>query len=312
MNRNLRQPNSSGSLDLMLDILCNVFGAVILIACLLAILPRHTAYPTLWPITEAENQMLERRVDFAQEEVGKMLLEIERLGGEVDPVVAALIARRESLQGTLEMLEEQVGELAASEETNADARAFLVLGKTSDLEEKLRRIREELARVKLLDYAGNEKAEFLDGRLKALRSQLTEMARARVSPVRFPKEKKKSGSPFPIIVKYGKIYPLEVGKALKRNPSIERTSTSETSFFATPIRARGDKLPAESASVSETLKAAKRLGCSVDAYVYEDSHGAFQDLKALMGATNLSYGLEFVPADKKMHFGDEGTSPPEL
>ena len=312
MNRNLRQPSSSGSLDLMLDILCNVFGSVILIACLLAILPRHTDYPTLWPIPDAANQMVERRIEYAEKEIEKMLREIEQLEKSVDPMLAKLTERSESLQGTLDMLEEQVGELASREELEAEARAFLALGKIEDLEEKLEIIKEELARVTALDSAGKEKSEFLETRLESLRKQLTEMEQVRVLPVRFPKEKGGADNPFPVIAKYGKIYPLQVGENFRDNPSIGRTPTSDTSFLAIPNRNGGDKLPDDSVLLSESLKAAKRRGCYIAAYVYEDSHGAFQDLKVLMGPMGLAYGLEFVPAGGRLNFGTEGTSPPEL
>lgn len=312
MNRNLRQPDSSGSLDLMLDILCNVFGSVILIACLIAILPRHPDFPTPWPLTNAENQILERRTETVEGEIDKMLLEISRLEDSVDPLIAGLISRRNSLQGTLDKLAEEVDELSVNEETMAEASALVALGKKDDLEERLKRMRQELVRIESMDLAGAEKIEFLEGRLKTLQGKVAKMDQARVLPVRFPKEKGDAGNVFPIIVRYGKIYPLLVGEDLGLNPSIKNTVASATGVYKDPVRGGGQQLPEDERFVSVTLRAAKKQGCYIAAYVYDDSHGAFQDLKALILAAKLQYGLEFVPGEKRLAFSTEGTSPPKL
>ena len=41
--------SSDDSLELLLDTLCNVFGGIVLIACLLAIIPRATMPPPVCP-----------------------------------------------------------------------------------------------------------------------------------------------------------------------------------------------------------------------------------------------------------------------
>ena len=84
MNRQLNQRDSSESLELMLDVLSNVFGGVILICCLLAILPRHSNPPPLSPVESARSQMLERRIDSAQSQLEDMRQKVADLTDATD------------------------------------------------------------------------------------------------------------------------------------------------------------------------------------------------------------------------------------
>ena len=81
------------------------------------------------------------------------------------------------------------------------------------------------------------------------------------------------GNPFPIILKYGRVYPLAEGVTLEDSATIKRTATGlGDAFLAEPIKGRGHQLPAASNDLRETLKVAKRESLYVSIYVYPDSH----------------------------------------
>jgi hypothetical protein len=76
MKRRLQSASESDSLELLLDTLCNVFGGIVLIACLLAILPRQEMSSPLMPSESASAEMLERRLIAAREETIRLKSEI--------------------------------------------------------------------------------------------------------------------------------------------------------------------------------------------------------------------------------------------
>lgn len=312
MNRNLRNTSSAGSLDLMLDILCNVFGSVILIACLLAILPRHSSFEPIWPANEARTQLIERRIEFAEKEIERTRTLIEKLKDSIDPELAKMMERRDSLKETLVMLEEELEQLSSQEEFEAEARAFIALGRIEDLREHLTTMKQELAKLKAIDEVGDEKIAYLKNRETSLKDKLKEWEQGQVAPVRLPKEKRPGGNPFPVIVRHGEIYPLVIGANLRDNPAVGRLALDEDAFRARPLKGKGAPLPDGKASLIATLRAAKERGCYITAYVYGDSHGQFQELKSLIAECQLSYGLEFKEAGQELNFASEGTSPPKL
>ena len=68
--RKLR-PNSEESLDLLLDTLCNMFGGIILISCLLALLTgqKNTAPGNPAEISGAQGRLLAERIEAAKSEL---------------------------------------------------------------------------------------------------------------------------------------------------------------------------------------------------------------------------------------------------
>lgn len=313
MKRRFAQSSGSDSLELLLDTLCNVFGGIVLIACLMAIVPRATMPPPLVPVELATAQMTERRISSAQIELQRLSLKINEMQKDVDPAMASIQSRRDSFKRTLENLQADLKKTADGEMHEAEARAIVTQVDPADLNKKLDQLKLNVVAAENLSKASKEKSEFLEKRLKQLEEESKTLEKSKVQAVRFPRERIKNTSPFPLILKYGQLYPLVIGDSLSNNPAIQRIPAADgDGFRADPIRGKGISLPEARDSLAATLKAAAAEKLFVSVYLYPDSYEEFQELKNAMSEAKISYGIEFLETDYRLTFSSSGSAPPEL
>lgn len=296
----------------MLDTLCNVFGSVILIACVLAILPRQTMPPSL-VLDELTGIMLERRIEFAEGELERLTEEIDLFEVASDPDLATLQNRRDSLKQTFGALQARATVREDAEIDSAALRAIAAQGNPTLLASRLQELKAGLAEIEAASKVAEEKIAFLEKRLKKLQAEAKALKGGRVNLVRFPRERAQRRDPFPIIVWRGAIYPLQVGVHLNDNPAIHRIPwMDDDAFSAKPVEGQGWTLPADKEALKATLRATERRGLTISIYLYPDGHELFQDLKSEIFEAGGTYGIEFVDAGRTLNFGSTGTQPPEL
>jgi hypothetical protein len=312
MKRRLNGAGDSDSLELLLDTLCNVFGGIVLIACLLAIIPRQKMPPPLLPTHSATAEMIERRMIAASEEAIRLQSNIDRLSKSADPRLAELQARRDSLKKLQERLSSGIEERGHQELNEAEARALVARGNPEALEERLAELRLQKSKTEGIHAIATEKIRFLEQRSNSLSEETSKLAKGRVQAVRFPREREATASPFPIIIRYNAIYPMALGENMRRNPALERIPHAGDGFRAKPIPGRGIAHPNDDRDLHAALKAAADAKCYASLYLYPDSHGVFPDLRETLAKAGLSYGLEFVVRGKELSFSSEGNAPPEL
>ena len=110
MKRKLHS-NQQDSLDLLLDTLCNVFGGIIMIACLLAMLSRpqvskEAANPEN-PTDHESGVLVEKRIEMAQAELDGLEKLRAQLQSEDDPSLRPLITQLTALKKTAEKLRQE-------------------------------------------------------------------------------------------------------------------------------------------------------------------------------------------------------------
>lgn len=312
MKRRFSGSAGSDSLELLLDTLCNVFGGIVLIACLLAIVPRATMPPPLLPSAVASTQMIERRIASASAELERLQTEVDGLP-QADPERTTLQARRNSLARTVGTGRTERSKIDAKEMLEANARSVIAGSDPVALNAALELIKQQFVAEENLSNASEEKIRFLEERMKQLGGEAELLAKAKVQAVRFPREKMKDGSPFPIIVQYARIYPLFIGNPLDSNKAIHRQRVADgDGFRADPVPGKGLSLPESRAELMATLKAAASKGHYVSIYLYPDSHEVFQELRNFLGDAKIPYGLEFVDRERHLSFSSSGSAPPEL
>jgi len=314
MRRRLGGGEGLDSSEMMLDTLTNVFGSVILIACVLAILPRHVMPPPLMAGEDARAQMVERRIEAAQADAERLKEDLARMGPDVDPELAGLESRRGSLRRTLDSLQSEVRQMKDADLDAAGLRASAMSADPLAMAAQLEKLKATLAAEQATAGAAREKADFLKQRLDKLAAEAASPGNERFEMLRFPREKGVLRGPFPVILTGGGIYPLAVGVDLRKNPTVKRLPVAgdAESFRAEFLRGRGIKLPADRALLIQTLKAAVALDLMISIYLYPDSHELFQDLKAAIFEAGGSYGVEFQEEGSVLRFGAGGTQPPEL
>jgi hypothetical protein len=314
MKRRLSRPGNSDSSEMILDTLTNVFGSIILIACILAILPREVSRVTPAKIADARGEIIERRTKAAEAELRQVQKDIAELAESVDPGLAKLLERRDYLRSTLEDLRARVGDAETGTMSDAKLRALANHADPVLMASHLDLLKTRLTDEQVKNDAISDKRIFLKDRLKDLQEEAAALKEGRIQTVRFPREKGARRSSFPIILVKGSIYPLGIGADLSENPGIVRRDldVEDGSFEAEPIVGRGLELPADRALLRETIEAAKKQNAAVSVYLYPDSHEVFQDLKAEIFAVGAGYGVEFVKKGKTLAFGENGTQPSEL
>lgn len=312
MKRRLNGAGDSDSLELLLDTLCNVFGGIVLISCLLAIIPRQQMPPPLLPTHSAEEEMIERRMIAAEQEARRLQAEMDRLSESTHPELAELQARRDSLKELQERLEAGIKERADLELDEAKARALVARGNKEALEERLAELGAQKSKTENLFNVTTDKIRFLEERSKNLSEDSTKLSEGKVQAVRFPRERDTAASSFPIIIRYNAVYPLAIGRHMRPNPAIQKIPPTAESFQVKPIPGQGITLPKDDSDLHVTLKAANAEKHYAALYLYPDSHAVFSDLREALIKAGLKYGLKFVGSEQELNFGPQGNSPPEL
>jgi|688.fasta_scaffold463863_1 hypothetical protein len=312
MKRRLNGGGAGDSLELLLDTLCNIFGGIVLISCLLAILPRQKMPPPLIPAESAKEEMTERRIIKATEEIDRLKSDIEQLSQSTDPKIAELQSRRNSLNELLESLQKNAKDKDDLELNEADIRAIAAKGDPKLLEEKLMELKLQKSKNESKHATTVDKIRYLEQRSKNLTEEAEKLGKEKIQAVRFPRERAAKASPFPIIVRYDRVYPLQVDGGKRSNPDVEMIPIDDNSERARPIMGRGIASPIDDAALLTLLKVVETKGYYATVYLYPDSHRVFNDLTQVMGKAGISYGLEFVEAARELNFGSNGSAPPEL
>lgn len=304
--------NEAGeSLDMLLDALCNVFGSLILISCLLVLMtngPAATEGGAL--VTNADEQtLLERRLQAAEQELkGLKKLKLKQATGS-DAILAALAAELEALRKTQERLR---ADKSAVAEADAKPATGDPTAEIDRLRREIRALEEKIANAEVMESAGDATEKDLQNRIARIKDQLKNTVPTAEEQVRFPKEKNITKTPVNMILKYGEIFPL-TGMDGQPFPGITREQKEgEEGFAARPNQSSGWRPVRNLTQLREVLAAARREGWYMSLYVYPDSFEVFRALREQILETGVDYGFEVLPEHYTMTFGPKGTSPKPL
>jgi hypothetical protein len=295
------------SLDLLLDTLCNVFGGIILVACLLALLTRDQKGETPKIVSASNGQLLERRIDAANSEITGLKALLAELDREGDADLRRLASERDSLKQTLDRLRQEKTQLQNQKAQQATG-AFLDPGKElTALRLQVQRKQVELETAKSQMAAAGEKQRDLTDRLSRLQGAIRDSEAKRIVKLRFPKERSKTKGAVPVIVRHGQIFPVS-----EDFPGLEMTQLDTDSFEVIPKPGGGLNLPVLANAVRELIAGCQRQDGYLTIYVYPDSFAVFRELKALIHEAGCDYGVEVCDDGRTLRFGSRGTSPAPL
>jgi uncharacterized coiled-coil protein SlyX len=300
-------------LELMLDTLSNVFGGIILISCLLALLPRNESRISITVENQARGEMIERRLITAREQLAAAEASIKGLSKKEDAGQSALDLKRRKLEALVEKMRAETKVIDDAELSKAELEALAKSGDPEVLGKELERLRRIAIEQEGISKSILDKNEFLTGRLDNLSKEIENLKEGITQQLRFPRERGGGKDPYPIIVWDGAVYPLLTGNDLSPNPAVEMEEvTSDEAYRAKPIKGMGCVSPLDDKKFIEGIKAAKKEGGYISIYLYPDSHSVFRELKEALFKEGIAYGIEFVPAFRVLAFGSDGTMPPEL
>jgi hypothetical protein len=305
--RKLR-PKSEESLDLLLDTLCNVFGGIILISCLLALL---TSNQPLRKKDDGTNsalggKFLAERLQAATKELEGLKAILAKVKAQGDDDLQKLLVERDQLRTTQSRLRQTAAVDPVNDNSNNDP-----VGDLAKLRNEVKALDLKLADAKARTQAASAKERDLASRLQRLKTQIDETEAKRVEYVRFPREHTASKSSFSIILKYGEVFPLYLGDG-RAFEGITRVPSGGKSFTPVPKKAEGWDAVNDRAAILETLASCKQGGAYIAIYVYPDSFDTFRSIKEFILSSGLEYGFEVWPEHYKSRFGPNGSSPSPL
>lgn len=276
------------SLDLLLDTICNTFGAIILIAILVAIITQPTATPNdVLQNTSAE--LLDRQIANAEREI----VELNQVSNSQaqSPAIAPLLAQRDRLNYEIEALEKPAATTIDRPNASAEILAEQIESDTQSLDEaKL-----EATRLANAIETTTENGDRLANRLAELEKSLGDVQTSQQRKLRFPKEQSERRKAVWVLFHNNKIYPLYTPNLNYNDVDFDVSdSISETTFE--PKDGMGRALTSAESVVAAFEKSDLRgddwyFACLVN----PDSTEVFSEFRDAAAKLGIRYGWE--PSD---------------
>ena len=214
-----REEEEGGSLDMLLDTLCNTFGGIILIALLLALSVNKKSvelHDKLVKTDDNKSELIRER-----EQLKNSLLDLQ------DEQTVVL----EDLEDEADRMREEIEDIKDNlDDLNSDASAAETLAK---------REKEKLENLKELELKEEEERLSLEEEVARLETILEhqelsqELKKKPYRKVSLPQQKDTRKKPLPVIVAHGKMYPMVrfgIGKVAKNEDGLTWNQTADERF----------------------------------------------------------------------------------
>ena len=297
-----RWNRKEGSLDLLLNTLCDVFGSFIMIALIL-VLPTGIAHITK---PAANDETINRRISAAQAEMQRLDREISE--SAADPELIRLNTERQELESAIKSLKEKAARLGSERTRNINASIRDVTKEDTVLLEKIKkaRIAQEAARNALEESTKYQHT--ISSRIDSIKGKLSSAKKVRTQEMRLPRERVTSKGASSVIFRYGRIYPIRTSLDSDKNTeSLKWTPQGDEAYRVSPIEGKG-YLPSETAKITRwasSVSSDRFVAC----YVYIDSIDAFREFRKLLQQRNMEIGWEPEESGQDLVFSSHGTSP---
>lgn len=299
------------SLELLLDTLCNVFGGIILITCLLAMMARAKPKTEAGGAKDSNKTMLvEMRLATAEEDLARLGRLEAQLSKLDDAGLRLLAAEQQELEKTLERLRDQKKEKTSPGTVTTP----LDPGQeVSGLKSRAAQARAKLAEATSEEDAVKARSEEIKKRIAAIHAQTGQSEEGRKQKLRFPKEGTHTKSPWFVMIKDGHFFPVWLPDG-KLSDRVREEKTGADSQLISPVPGKGLQKGLDDGVLKAMLQAVLKRGAYVSVIVYQDeaSFESFRHLKDLIIAGQAEYGFTMHFGDKPVSFSSTGTSAPPL
>jgi small-conductance mechanosensitive channel len=300
-----RSRGPGDSLDLLLDTICNSFGGIIFIACLVAILARDTPTAPASAMAAADASMLERRIRVAEDDLQQLEALASEQAERADHA-SSLAQKRGELKAAIASLRAEAKPSTAAQPDKASPEALRALRAAN---------REQSAQLEsLLNEIASSEQELsrLAGRASQLRERTAAAASARREMLRFPKERRSEKSPFWVILKHGRVYTVRTEAGDLNQTDLVWTKRDGGTAELTPIPNAGKQLPDRKDELAAILRSVSAARQYVTVCLYPDSFDTWRELRGLIQNSSLEYGLRFFEPGDGLVMGAGSPPPPPL
>ena len=301
---------SSDALELLLDTVCSMFGAILLIAILVALMAQTVKMET--PADQASTEMTRRKISTAEADLAETRRLIADAAVPSASGIAALTEEKQNLEQALEAARSQqehmsseVRDLVAKETIDFSAEWKKL---TAELQALQRHLQEVENDIKTQD----QNRVRLEGRIADVNKLIQKEKEAHHVALRFPKERARSKQTFNVICKFGKVYNLVDANGSKNDTTIAWTTLDEDSRRSRPIKELGWTMADNKAAIVQLLGSVPKSEFYITLYVYPDSFEIFRSLRDQAVLQQLDFGVQFEHAGSELIWGSKGSSPPPL
>lgn len=296
-----RKATPTGSLDLLLDTICNAFGSIILIALLIVLLTADVPTIVAGAVSSPERDQIERAIANAEETVKSLQDEIDVLNVGSDALKFAELRSN---------IEDAKARLKAAQDARGGADADIPVDYSAtvrDLRTAERNSNVEIAAITNLIETLNKREESLKQQLSRIQSETQEMVEARTVRFRLPRETSTSRSPVNVIFLHDEIFWFAIN-GRDNSQAISFTQVDGGGIKLVPIRGRGDTLPAAAARTKALVGEVDR-GSFIACYVFPDSVEVFRKFREIAYSSGAEIGWSLEGDPERLIFGKDGTSP---
>jgi hypothetical protein len=284
----IRRRSLTDSLQLLVDTICNLFGSIVIISLLMAVVSKDTT--TDAAAASARTAELRRQVEQTQSELDDARRLQSRLTTDTNDLqrlsLAAQIAELKTISASNE----------AFLKTNALTIAQLPHAEPASMDDLLKR------------------KSALGSDLKSITNQISRLKQASVRQLRLPREHATGKKTCYIIVRYGKLYPVDFISGDHRELNTQTLDWRETADGQTAIPRRdlGLDTAAGLTAFARLFNDIPAATYSIHFLVYEDSFAAFLTARKIPLARNYDTGWEFFAEGRPIIFSSSGEPPPAL
>jgi hypothetical protein len=298
----------SDSLELLLDTVCSMFGAILLIAILVALMAKTT--PVDPSSNQAADEIAARRIEIAKKDLEKAR-ELEsnmEVRGHSD--VSNLIEQKNNLAQEVSSLRST---LERSGSVVQDKIAQLSLdpgGKVQALNETIRSQERLIEDYQNQLKTQNQNKARMRERITEIGSLIQRVREDREITLRFPKERTKTKLPLNIVCKFGKVYETSDFQGRQNNESIKWTKINSDEDTVEPISNLGWDPTTQMEVARQFVSRFPKESTYAVFLVFQDSFATFQAIKDLMVKSNIDYGVHLYQDSVVLTRSSDGTVPP--
>jgi hypothetical protein len=312
MNRSLGK-SSSNSLELLLDTICNMFGSIILITLLIVIVTSEKPIDQILEMNQGpDREEIDRRVETARLQIESLQSEIQKERAK-SPAATADEKLAADLQAKVQAAEAAL-QAALRDQQIAIDRTSPEFAKTlRDFKARLESITIEITDLENQLADSQRRRPALQAELASLQAAHKGLTGANTEKIRLPKERTTDKSPFFVICRYNKVYPVNLVTAsgnLRPNPDVKILSLDADSDAFLPIQAVG--IPADSQQIRTALSQTPSRFFIV-CLVFPDSVEAFRQLRKGLGSVfpDIAWKPQKADDDIILTTAGKGVAPPK-
>jgi hypothetical protein len=296
--------SESDSLELLLDTVCSMFGAILLIAILVALMAKTTTETSAGD--QASTEITERRIDIAQRDLNESLKLLESLEVAKDDQSGALLSEKNLLEQAI------AAEKAKSERAGVNSKEMAMRlsvdpgVQIKELSDTLKSAQEQQAALSNKLEAQNTQTSSVQTRIAEISTLLKEEQDARNMQLRFPKERTQTKEQRIIFCKFGKLYFWD-----RSSGAVKLTPLNKDSVLVELVASNGLDIKTQRREIQSGLSDISKDRCYVAFYVYPDSFETYQWIRDTILKSGLEFGVSFKKSSDELIFS-EGAGLPSL